>query len=45
VIAVENVRLFDEIQDKSHQLELASQHKSRRLWCGERGYAEVCLAV
>src|SRR5262245_65603231 len=28
VIASENVRLFDEIQDKSQQLELASQHKS-----------------
>src|SRR5262249_2755599 len=27
-IAIENVRLFDEIQDKSHQLEEASQHKS-----------------
>jgi signal transduction histidine kinase len=30
-IAIENVRLFDEIQDKSHQLEEASQHKSRFL--------------
>jgi two-component system NtrC family sensor kinase len=29
VIAIENVRLFDEIQDKSCQLELASQHKSQ----------------
>src|SRR5262249_9886041 len=29
VIAIENVRLFDEIQDKSRQLELASQHKSQ----------------
>jgi signal transduction histidine kinase len=28
VIAIENVRLFDEIQDKSRQLEEASQHKS-----------------
>ena len=27
-IAIENVRLFDEIQDKSRQLEEASQHKS-----------------
>jgi len=27
-IAIENVRLFDEIQDKSRQLEVASQHKS-----------------
>ena len=27
VIAIENVRLFDEIQDKSRQLEEASQHK------------------
>jgi two-component system, NtrC family, sensor kinase len=27
VIAIENVRLFDEIQDKSQQLEEASQHK------------------
>jgi signal transduction histidine kinase len=31
VIAIENVRLFDEIQEKSHQLEEASQHKSRFL--------------
>ena len=31
VIAIENVRLFDEIQDKSHQLEIASQHKSQFL--------------
>jgi signal transduction histidine kinase len=30
-IAIENVRLFDEIQDKSHQLEEASQHKSQFL--------------
>ena len=30
-IAIENVRLFDEIQDKSHQLEIASQHKSQFL--------------
>jgi GAF domain-containing protein len=30
-IAIENVRLFDEIQDKSHQLEEASQHKSQLL--------------
>jgi hypothetical protein len=29
-IAVENVRLFDEIQDKSRQLEEASQHVKRR---------------
>jgi two-component system NtrC family sensor kinase len=28
VIAIENARLFDEIQDKSRQLEIASQHKS-----------------
>jgi GAF domain-containing protein len=28
VIAIENVRLFEEIQDKSRQLEEASQHKS-----------------
>src|SRR5260370_13420181 len=28
-IAIENVRLFDEIEDKSRQLELASQHKSQ----------------
>ena len=28
VIAIENVRLFDEIQDKSRQLEEASKHKS-----------------
>jgi signal transduction histidine kinase len=31
VIAIENVRLFNEIQDKSRQLELASQHKSQFL--------------
>ena len=31
VIAIENVRLFDEIQDKSHLLEIASQHKSQFL--------------
>jgi GAF domain-containing protein len=30
-IAMENVRLFDEIQDKSRQLEEASQHKSQFL--------------
>ena len=29
VIAIENVRLFYEIQEKSRQLELASQHKSQ----------------
>ena len=29
VIAIENVRLFDEIQDKSRQLQLASEHKSQ----------------
>ena len=31
VIALENVRMFDEIQDKSRQLELASTYKSRFL--------------
>jgi signal transduction histidine kinase/CheY-like chemotaxis protein len=31
VIAIENVRLFDEIQEKSRQLEMASQHKSQFL--------------
>jgi GAF domain-containing protein len=30
-IAIENVRLFDEIQDKSRQIEVASQHKSQFL--------------
>jgi signal transduction histidine kinase len=30
-IAIENTRLFDEIQDKSRQLEEASQHKSQFL--------------
>jgi len=30
-IAIENVRLFEEIQDKSRQLEVASQHKSQFL--------------
>jgi signal transduction histidine kinase len=29
VIAVENVRLFDEIQDKNRQLQQASEHKSQ----------------
>ena len=29
VIAIENVRLFDEIQDKNRQLELASENKSQ----------------
>ena len=29
VIAIENVRLFDEIQDKSRQLALASENKSQ----------------
>ena len=31
VIAIENVRLFNEIQEKSRQLEDASQHKSQFL--------------
>jgi signal transduction histidine kinase len=31
VIAIENVRLFDEIQHKGRQLEIASQHKSQFL--------------
>ncbi len=31
MIAIENVRLFDEIQDKSRQLEEASKHKSQFL--------------
>ncbi|MGB8630309.1 MAG: GAF domain-containing sensor histidine kinase, partial [Xanthobacteraceae bacterium] len=31
MIAIENVRLFDEIQEKSRQLEVASQHKSQFL--------------
>jgi signal transduction histidine kinase len=31
VIAIENIRLFDEIQDKSRQLAEASQHKSQFL--------------
>ena len=30
-IAIENVRLFDEIQEKGRQLELASEHKSQFL--------------
>jgi GAF domain-containing protein len=30
-IAIENVRLFDEIQDKSRELAQASQHKSQFL--------------
>src|SRR6266699_3311889 len=31
VIAIETVRLFDEIQDKNRQLQLASEHKSQFL--------------
>jgi len=31
VLAMENARLFQEIQDKSHQLEIASRHKSEFL--------------
>ena len=31
VIAIENVRLFNEIQDKSRQLQIANQHKSEFL--------------
>jgi signal transduction histidine kinase len=31
VIAIENVRLFNEIEDKNRQLEVASQHKSEFL--------------
>ena len=31
VIAIQNARLFNEIQDKSHQLELANKHKSEFL--------------
>jgi signal transduction histidine kinase len=31
VIAIENVRLLNEIQDKGHQLEVASRHKSQFL--------------
>ena len=31
VIAIQNARLFHEIQDKSHQLEIANQHKSEFL--------------
>ncbi len=31
VIAIENVRLFNEIQDKTRQLEIAGQHKSEFL--------------
>ena len=31
VIAIENARLFNEIQDKSRQLEIASEHKSQFL--------------
>jgi GAF domain-containing protein len=29
VIAIENARLFDEIQDKNRQLQMASEHKSQ----------------
>ena len=31
VLAIQNARLFDEIQDKSQQLEIASKHKSQFL--------------
>jgi GAF domain-containing protein len=31
VLAIQNARLFREIEDKSHQLEVASQHKSQFL--------------
>ena len=31
VIAIENVRLFNEIQNKSHELQVANQHKSEFL--------------
>jgi signal transduction histidine kinase len=31
VIAIENVRLFNETQEKTHQLEIANQHKSEFL--------------
>ena len=31
VLAIQNARLFEEIAEKSHQLELASQHKSQFL--------------
>src|SRR5690242_19742277 len=31
VLAIQNARLFREIEDKSHQLELANQHKSQFL--------------
>jgi GAF domain-containing protein len=31
VLAIQNARLFQEIEDKSRQLELASQHKSQFL--------------
>src|SRR5437016_13846299 len=31
VIAIENTRLFNEIQDKTHQLEVANRHKSEFL--------------
>jgi signal transduction histidine kinase len=31
VIAIENTRLFTELQEKTHQLEVASQHKSQFL--------------
>ena len=40
-LAIQNARLFREIKDKSHQLEVASQHKSEswptcRTNCGRR---------
>ena len=31
MIAIENARLFNEIEEKSRQLEIASQHKSQFL--------------
>jgi GAF domain-containing protein len=42
-IAIENVRLFDEIQDKSRQLEEASQHKSQFL--ANRIFTFLCPLV
>ena len=40
VIAIENVRLFDEIQDKNRQLAMASEHKSQFVESTARSWPE-----
>jgi GAF domain len=43
VIAIENVRLFNEIQEKSWQLAEASQHKSRFLAAASHDLRRPCM--